>query len=110
MTLIDFLKYLSGPGVNAAVQFLLSFALEYVFGWDTSGLDPRNKVRLTLAFSLAIPLGAAFALYGPAIGQEQAWQAIQAGFVGFLGSQGGHAVIKELIEPVKAAMAAGQTP
>ena len=94
MTLLDFLNYAAGPGINAIVGFLLSFAVEWVPGFDSLGA--KWKRGLTMALSFLVPVTATFLLWlingfpsGPALG-EGIWGAFLSGFLAFFTSQAAH--------------------
>ena len=91
MTLVKFLEYASGPGVNAVVGFVLAFLLEFVPGFEK--VAPRVKRLGTMLLSFVVPIAASLGLYGLAMTTEQVWLALVAGFVAFFASQGGHAVV-----------------
>jgi hypothetical protein len=99
MTFLEFLRYASGPGVNAVVGFLLAFALELAPAFES--YPPRQKRLLTMGLCFVVPLLAALGLiaYGD-IGLatwrdvvDVVWLAAGAGFAAFFGSQGGHALM-----------------
>ncbi len=99
MTFLEFLRYASGPGVNAVVGFILAFALELAPGFET--YPPRQKRLLTMGLCFVVPVVAAVGLiaYGE-IGLatwrdvvEVVWAAGVAGFGAFFGSQAGHATM-----------------
>ena len=87
MSLTQFLEYAAGPGVNAIVGFILSFAADSVPGY--SGLNPKWKRGLMMAACFCVPIAATLAL--GRFDQEAVWGALTAGFVAFFGSQAAHA-------------------
>ena len=92
MTLIDFLNYLRGPGIDAALGVLLSFIIEWLPNWDT--LAPRSKRVFTLLICLAIPLLATvgLALMGAVdvTLPDTWWLAVMSGAMAYGGSQVAH--------------------
>lgn len=99
MSLINFLTYVSGPGINAVVGVVISFAVDTVPGFKTwfAGLDPRVKRLVTFLLSLTVPVLASLALGGisgiPLFSKGMGgllWQAIQSGFLSFTASQAAH--------------------
>lgn len=95
MSLVEFLRYATGPGINAIVGFIMSFAAEWVPGFDE--LSPKAKRALMMLGSFAVPLLATFGLWaleGVPVGSEAwtaIWNALQAGFLAFFTSQAAHA-------------------
>lgn len=78
MTRQDFLLYaMTINGIAAIVGFLSSTLIPLLWpGWATFAGENKNKVMLILNF--AVPLGAAFALYGG--GGDYLWMALVLGF------------------------------
>jgi len=92
MGLMEFLQWLQGPGINAAIGFILSFVVEWFPAW--ADLSPRAKRLAMLCFSLAIPVMAA--VVSAALGYQDwsiegtFWPAIVAGFASFSGATVAH--------------------
>lgn len=94
MSLTEFLTYAAGPGINAIVGFVLSFAVEWYPDFET--LDPRWKRLVTMILSFAIPVLATLGLWlisGLPPTEELLaglWNALQSGFLAFFASQAAH--------------------
>lgn len=91
MTFAEFLMYVQGAGVNAAVGFLLSYLVEW---WpEYADLEAKAKRLVMLGLCLVVPLLAAVvgvAMGFQALALETFWQAAQAGFLAFVASQAAH--------------------
>ena len=92
MSLVDFLNYLRGPGIDAALGVLLSFVVEWLPNWDT--IAPRVKRVIMLLICLAIPTIATIglALLGAVDPKlpDTWWLAVMSGAMAFGGSQVAH--------------------
>lgn len=91
MTLLQFLEYAAGPGVNAVVGFLLSFAVDMLPGFES--MSQRSKRLLTMWLSFFVPLLAMVGLIGyggRVLTVELVWAALLAGFAAYFGSQTAH--------------------
>jgi len=92
MTFPEFLTWLQGDGINAAIGFILSFIVEWLPQWDM--LRPRVKRLVMLVLCLVIPSIAALVSagmgYQPWSFEETFWPALQAGFLAFWTSQAAH--------------------
>ena len=95
MSLADFLHYGTGPGINAIVGFVMSWAVEWIPGFDET--DAKTKRLITMLASFLIPVCFTLALWGiegmPAGSEmgDSVWNALQAGFLAFFASQAAHA-------------------
>lgn len=91
MTFTDFLMYLQGNGVNAAVGFLLSWVVEW---WpEFEGLEAKAKRLVMMALCLVVPLlaaGVSMAMGYQPLSLESFWQAAMSGFLAFMASQAAH--------------------
>jgi len=100
MAFSEFLTWLQGDGINAAIGFLLSFIVEWFPAWKL--LRPKTKRVIILVLSLIIPVGAALVSagmgYQPWDFAETFWPALRAGFLAFWAAQMAH--IRELNKPV----------
>lgn len=109
MTLVEFLTYASGEGVNAVVGFVLAFLLELVPGFD--GVAPRQKRLLTMGLSFVVPVvatGGLVVLGALTLGSwrevvDALWGALAAGFAAFFGSQAGHATLLPAVSAQRSA-------
>ena len=69
----EFLTAMAGPGVNAAVGFLLSFGADYIPGYND--LDAKFKRVAFIVAAFLIPLAATVAaVYTGEFGQWGDWQ------------------------------------
>ena len=92
MSFQEFLAYLQGPGINAVIGFLLSFAVEWFPEWET--LDRRVKRLMSMGLCLLVPvagagLSCAFG-YQPCSFTETFWPALVAGLTAFTSNQLAH--------------------
>jgi hypothetical protein len=89
VTLADFMNFLRGPGINAAIGVILSFVVEWYPQWPN--VASRTKRIIMLLLSLIIPLlaTAGLCLLGllPANDSETWWTAILAGATAFSAGQ-----------------------
>jgi phage-related protein len=108
MFLTEFLTYVSGPGINAMVGVVISFAVDEIPGFKAwfAGLDPRAKRLITFVLSLVVPVLASLALGiisdVPLFSKEMGdllWRAVQSGFLSFTTSQAAH-VRKMMKKPI----------
>lgn len=92
MSFADFLDFLRGPGINAAIGFALSFGAEYIPHFED--LAPKYKRLLILALSFVIPLAATlagfFAGYYEGGFEGAVWPALVAGATAFGASTMAH--------------------
>lgn len=69
----EFLKALTGPGVNSAVGFILSFTTDYWPGY--ASIDPKYKRLVFIAAAFLVPLLATIlAIITGEFGQWADWQ------------------------------------
>lgn len=93
MEFTAFIDWLRGPGINAAIGFLMSFVVEWFPRWDD--LAPRIKRLVMLAFCMALPLLAT--LLGTLTGYLDSsfaltwWPALVSGLAAFASSTVAHA-------------------
>jgi hypothetical protein len=99
MSVTEFLTHASGPGINAIVGVVISFAVDVVPGFKAwfASLDPRLKRLITFLLSLVVPILASLALGiisgVPLFSKEMSyllWRAVQSGFLSFTTSQAAH--------------------
>jgi Na+/melibiose symporter-like transporter len=89
MTLAEFLTYLAGPGVNAAVGVLLSFLVEWFPSWPNVASRVKRIVMLLLCMIVPLVATAGLWLLG-AVDPAQPdtwWLAVMAGAAAFSTSQ-----------------------
>ncbi len=106
MTFGDFLKFMQGSGIEAAIGFIVSFAVEWIPDW--SYMEWRIKRIILIGFSLGIPM--LFATIGVLTGYQSAgwedtfWPALRAGGIFFLASQATQMVSTNKAQPLKDAI------
>jgi hypothetical protein len=92
MSFAEFLAYLAGPGINAALGVALSWIIEWFPGFETA--TPRVKRLITLLLCLAIPVLATvgLVLIGAADPHlvDTWWLAVMSGALAYGGSQVAH--------------------
>jgi hypothetical protein len=93
MALGDFLVFLQGAGIMAAIGFVLSFAVDWFPQYE--GLSAKAKRLAMLALCLAIPVLAKaleLAFFGGVWGDFPLtwWPVLVAGFSAFTSSQVAH--------------------
>ena len=107
MSLTEFLTHASGPGINAIVGVVISFAVDEIPGFKVwfASLEPRFKRLITFLLSLVIPILASLALgsisgftvFSKEMG-DLLWRAVQSGLLSFTASQAAH--MRKMKKPI----------
>jgi hypothetical protein len=87
MTLVDFLRMLTGPAIGAAVGILLSILADYVPRFNA--LDPKWKRLVMFGFCIVVPcvgVGGLVLLGAEPSTVESWWQGVLAGVTAFAAS------------------------